>query len=211
MDTLISKAMGMAGAVVAAASMLGGCASPGASYVAPPLGTSWTTVQRNTGSYGSGDARVDSTRSEMVWEGRTVLAFKSAQGTVLAEPASGKWVAFLGPDGKLTARMDPPHGFEWPLTIGKEMKSSYKLINAAGGSVAVTSTCKVEDYGDIAIKAGTFKTFRVACSNSLGQVDTIWFAPDVGIFVKTALRRTPAHAAGPGTRDAEMSEHRVGR
>jgi hypothetical protein len=204
MDTLTSKAMGMAGAVVAAVSMLGGCAGPGAGYAAPPLGATWTMAQHSTGSYGSGEAQVESSRGEMVWEGRTVVTFKSAQGTILADPALGAWMALLAPDGKLVARYEPPHGFEWPLTVGKEWKSQYKMINAAGGSVAVTSGCKVESYEDIAIKAGTFKTFRLACSNSLGQNDTIWFAPDAGLFVKSSLRRAPNHPAGAGTRETEL-------
>jgi hypothetical protein len=211
MDTFIRKSMGMAGAVVAAASMLSGCAAPGAGYVPPPLGATWTMAQRSTGSYGSGEARVESTRGEMVWEGRTVVAFKSPQGTILADPALGAWVALLAPDGKLVARYEPPHGFEWPLTVGKEWKSQYKMINAAGGSVPVTSTCKVESHENIAIQAGTFKTFRLACSNSLGQNDTIWFAPDAGLFVKTSLRRAANHPAGVGTRETELVAQTFGR
>ena len=211
MNTFIDKAMGMALAVIAAASILGGCAAPQAAYVPPPLGASWTTLQRNTGSYGSGEARVEVSRGETAWEGRTVMTFKTAQGTTLADPALGNLIALLAPDGKLVARMEPPHGFEWPLTIGKEWTSHYTMINAAGGRVPVTSSCKVASREDITIKAGTFKTILVHCNNSLGQNDSLWFAPDVGLFVKTNLRRTANHAAGAGTRDMELVTKVSGR
>lgn len=204
MHTFIRRSMGMAGAVVAAASLLSGCAAPGAGYLPPPLGATWTMAQRSTGSYGSGEARVESTRGEMMWDGRMVITFKTPQGTLLADPALGAWVAILSPDGKLVTRYEPPHGFEWPLTVGKEWTSQYKMINATGASVGVTSTCKVADREDIAIQAGTFKTFRLVCSNSLGQNDTIWFAPDAGLFVKTILRRAANHPAGTGTRETEL-------
>lgn len=211
MNTFIDKAMGMALAVIAAASILGGCAAIGSVYTPPPLGASWTTLQRNTGSYGSGEARVEVLRGEMVWEGRTVTTFKTSQGTTVSDPALGNLIALLAPDGKLVARMEPPHGFEWPLTIGKEWTVQYKLINAAGGSVPVTSSCKVANQEDITIKAGTFNTYLVHCNNSLGQNDTLWFAPDVGLFVKTILRRGANHAAGVGTREMEMATKVSGR
>lgn len=211
MDRLIGKAMGMAGAVVAAASMLGGCATaPGASYVAPAAGATWSTLQRNTGSFGSGEARLDSVRGDMVWEGRQMITFKNNQGTVVADPALGNWVAILAPDGKLATRFEPPMGYEWPLTVGKEMKVNYKMVNAAGAGFPVSSTCKVENYEDIAIRAGTFKTFRIACTNDIGS-DVSWYAPDIGIFVKTSQRRGPNHPAGAGTRETEIIAHHSGR
>lgn len=204
MNRYIGKAMGMALAVVAAASILGGCAASGPVYVPPPLGASWTVLQRNTGSYGSGEAQVEFSRGEMVWEGRTVVTFKSPQGTTLADPVLGNWIALLAPDGKLVTRMEPPHGFQWPLTVGKEWTSQYKMINATGGSVPVTSSCKVANHEEITIRAGTFKTVLLHCNNSLGQNDSIWFAPDVGLFVKTTMRRAANHAAGAGTRETEL-------
>jgi hypothetical protein len=57
--------------------LLGGCAmmQPKVEgYVAPPVGSSWTQSNRNTGSYGpSGTSQI--ARAERTWEGKPVIAF----------------------------------------------------------------------------------------------------------------------------------------
>jgi hypothetical protein len=199
--------------VVAAASLAGGCATTevAGDYVPPPTGSTWSTLQRSTGSYGTGEVVLNTTSGEQAWDGRQFRAFRNAQATILAEPASGRWAAFLAPDGRVLARFDPPIGFDWPLVVGKEMKSSYRMISATGASVAVQGQCRVENYADTSVKAGTFKTFRVGCANSIGQTEVYWYAPALGIFVKSSVMRTAANPAGAGTRDTEMTAVNIRR
>lgn len=63
----------------------------------------------------------------------------------------------------------------------------------------------VEAYEDVKLPAGTSKTFRVRTSDTLGNENVQWFAPELGLFVKTTMRRTDKHAQGVGTRDAELT------
>jgi len=54
------------------------------------------------------------------------------------------------------------------------------------------------------VPAGTFKAFRVRSTDTLGNDNVVWFAPQLGIFVKQNLRRTDQSAQGAGTRDIEL-------
>lgn len=95
---------------LAVAMLLGGCTvmEPKAErYVVPPIGSTWTVAQHNTGSFGSGDVQVQITRGEQTWQGKQVVTFASSQATILANPDTSKWIAFLGPDGKPAVTFDP--------------------------------------------------------------------------------------------------------
>jgi hypothetical protein len=75
-------------------------------YVAPPVGSSWTQSNRNTGSYGpSGTSQI--TRAERTWEGKPVIAFIGARGVFLMDPEGGD-VAFVGQDDKPLLRWEHP-------------------------------------------------------------------------------------------------------
>jgi hypothetical protein len=209
MKSTASMKLHVVGLGLAAAVLTGGCATvePKAErYVAPPLGSTWTTAQRNAGSFGSGDAQVQGTRGEQTWQGKQVVTFASSQGTTLADPDTGKWIAILGPDGKPVLSFDPPAGFNFPLSVGKTWTSSIKMtMHAANRTIPYDATCKVESYGDVTVPAGTFTTFKLGCTYTIGLEETYWFSPEMGIFVKSSQKRAANYPSGAGTRETELA------
>jgi len=56
----------------------------------------------------------------------------------------------------------------------------------------------------VTVPAGTFKAFKISSSDTLGQEQTGWFIPDLGVWGKRSDRRTAKYPAGPGTREIEL-------
>jgi hypothetical protein len=207
MKSLFTFKVRRAAASLAAALVAGGCSmmEPKAeSYVAPPLGSTWTVAQRNTGSYGSGTVQVPFKSAERLWQGKVTTAFVSSQQVVVAT-SDGSWAAILSPDDKPILSYDPPFGYDWPLMVGKTWTKSYKMTVHANQRVfPFDATFKVEAYEDVTVPAGTFKAFKISQVTTAGAEDTYWFAPELGIFAKQSLRRTDKSGYGPGTREVEL-------
>ena len=202
----------MAGAGLAVALVAGGCATmapKGERYVAPPLGSTWTQTYRNTGSFGSATPTVTTQVTERTWEGKRYLAFVGPTGTILANPVDGAWSTILAPDGSLAVSFDPPAGFEYPLVVGKTWSHSIRqTLHKANKILQNEVKNTVEAYEDVAVPAGTFKAFKIRqqwfLNSKLGNDHTIWFAPELGVFVKHLQRRTVDSSFGPGTQESEI-------
>ena len=140
------------------------------------------------------------------WEGAKVVTYSNSLGmTTMATLDDGSWIAIVGRNGKPLLSFDPPLGWQYPIMVGKTWTTSHKMTaHATGKTTAFESSCKVEDHGDVTVPAGTFKAFKLACTTTIGNVDTFWFSADHGIFVKTSLRRTEKSPFGPGTQEAEL-------
>lgn len=202
-------------ASLAAVLLAGGCAvvEPKAERYQPPaVGSSWTVSQRSTGSYGK-DAQFQVTRGEATWEGKSAIALSSSLGTTtMATPDAGRWMAVVGKDGKPILGWDPPVGWEYPLSVGKTWTTSYRITNhVTKRTTPYDLSCKVESYGDVTVPAGTFKAFKIACTTTIGTEETFWNSPELGIFVKTSLRRSDSSPFGPGTQDSELVSHEIKR
>jgi hypothetical protein len=188
------------------AALLSACAAvpAGDHYVPPPIGMTYTSQYQDTGSFGNGKSDVPGQVAARDWNGTPVIAFQGAQGALLMLP-KGEFVAVTGPDGKPQISWDPPTVWEFPLVVGKTWKKQYKVtFHAQNREVPFEATQAVEAYEDIVVPAGTFKAFRVRTSDTLGNENVQWFAPDLGMFVKTSMHRTDKNALGAGTRDTEM-------
>jgi hypothetical protein len=196
----------IAGVGLAVALLSGGCASmapKGERYVAPPLGATWVTARQDTGSYGSGSARVSGKRGERMWQGKQMITFEGPELTLLAYP-TGDWVSQVRGDTPVLT-WDPPLSWNWPLEVGKTWTKKHSVtIHATQRTIPYEATSKVEAYEDVTVPAGTFKVFRVSYSDTLGNENVNWFSPDLGIYVKTSLKRTAKHPAGAGTRETEL-------
>ena len=194
-------------AVMAAA--LAGCAAAVAPQVTSwnpaPVGASWAAVQRNTGSYGK-DTQTTTTRlADVDWKGSRALAIKTATGTLLQQPADGRWLAFLGPDGKPALTWDPPAGWALPIGVGSSWKGPRKMTNMASGkTLDYEWSCTVPAYEKVTVPAGTFDAFRVECTSSADSQDTFWVSPAVHPFLKSRSVRGPKNPFGPGTQETEL-------
>lgn len=206
METNVRWSRRMAVAGVAVALVAGGCAmmAPRAErWTQPPLGSSWDLVQRNTGSYGK-DVQLRMTLSQVTWQGAPALSITNSMGASIILASNGHWMAVVGPDGRPMIRWDSPLGFDYPLEVGKTSTKAYRMTLGNGRVVPYTLTCTTQAFEKVTVKAGTFDTFRVACTTDIGNDEVYWTSPDMGVFVKTRLIRTDKSPFGPGTQDSEL-------
>lgn len=173
-------------------------------WTAPPVGSSWDMMQRNTGSYGK-DAALRVTRGDGVWQGAPVVTISTSLGMTTMTAPSGHWIAVVGRDGKPVMSWSPPLGFDYPLTVGKTWTTSYRLtMHARGNTIPYELSCKVASYEKVTVTAGVFDAFKVMCTTNIGNEETYWTNPDLGVFIKTSLKRTDKSPFGPGTQEAEL-------
>lgn len=199
-------------AVTATASILlaSGCASapPVADrMVVDPMGTVTTYHRKSSGSLGNFDGTVVWTHAPATWQGQPVVAFGSPQaGVGLYDPVSFDQLATLRPDGTPLMAFNPPIGYRWPLEVGKTWTSSHELtLFATGGKMKNTIQWKVLSYGDVTVPAGTFKAWQLQWTDSFGEVETRWSAPQDGLAtIKRHVERPATHPQGAGVLDAEL-------
>jgi len=175
-------------------------------YVAPTVGTTFSNLRRDSGSYGSATVQLPGKYlGEQSWRGQKVHAFESPEGTSLG--TTGDKFAFIAQVKGDTpiVTWEPPVGYQLPVEIGKSWTRKYKLtMHATNQSFQVEDTQTVEAYEDVTTPAGTFKAWRVRTVDDLGNDNVQWYSPEAGLFVKQILRRTDKHASGPGTREIEL-------
>ena len=203
--------LGAAGSAACAAIMatvLGGCAAPAPqadTWVAPAVGSTWEIAQRNTGSYGK-DVQYRVTRRDTTWKGAPALALTSSLGgAIIAEPAGGKWLAMVGPNGQPAITFDPPLGWTYPLAVGRTWSGRQRLtMHATGKTIEYELSCSIPAFEKVTVPAGTFDAFRIHCTSSIGNDETFWTSPALGTFVKTRLVRARGNPFGPVSQEAEL-------
>lgn len=198
-----------AGLVVALVS--GGCASMAPTierYPQPQAGATWTSAIRDTGSYGSGSSQpMGRFLPDRMWQGREVHAFEFSGITTLFTKGDANFIIQLKGDTPVLT-WAPPVGWLWPLEVGKSWTRQTSItIHATKQTIPQVYTQKFEAYENVTVPAGTFKAFRVKTDNSTGDDNVQWWSPEIGLFVKSILKRTAKHAQGPGTREIELVSH----
>ena len=184
-----------------------GCSTPRLdNYPPTKVGAAWTVATRDTGSFGSGSSQLSGKFvPNRIWQGKEVYAFEGSGLTTLMTKENTKFIVVLKGDTPVTT-WDPPLGWQWPIEVGKSWTSRTKQTNhAAKTAIDLEYTQTVEAYETITIPAGTYQTFRIRTSNSLGDENVQWWSPDTGIFMKQSLRRSAKHPAGAGTRELEVT------
>ena len=206
------RTLGLAMLLAAALSVTGCASAPRAErYVAPVVGTTWTYQHQDSGSYGNGTSEAPGRFARRTWDGREVMVFEGPQSSIVAQ-ADGSWIAFVGNDGKATVSWDPPTPWDWPLEAGKNWKRQYKLkFHAQNREAPVENSYVVEAYEEVTVPAGTFKTFRVRSSDTLGNNNVVWYSPELGLFAKQVLQRTEKHPQGPGRRESVLKAYSPAR
>lgn len=205
MGSTSGYAMLPAGTALATALLFGGCATPvpKGDFTPPPIGSAWTNQQHNSGSYGTTSSQVTTKRGEQTWEGQRVIAYETGSATQLSRD-NGKIVAFLN-NGKPVASINPELGYQFPLVVGKSMTTIHHLaVPGKAEPTRIQVIQKVEAYEDVTVPAGTFKAFRISWSESIGNENTYWYSPQLGITIKSILTRTDKFSAGPGRRVSEL-------
>ena len=62
------------------------------------------------------------------------------------------------------------------------IRDSKVTVHATGKTIPFEASCKVVDHGDVTVPAGTFKAFKVTCTTTIGNEDTYWRSPDLGVY-----------------------------
>jgi hypothetical protein len=169
-----------------------------------PTGSSWVMERRDSGSFGSSTVQ-QTYRSlgEQTWQGKKVYAYDGPESTLLSELPSMKRVAYVKETTPLFS-YDPPLGHSYPLWVGKIWEENNQItFHKMGATFGVLTKWKVEAQEEIKVPAGTFKVFRVIRSD-IGQEDTDWWSPDLGISIKYKIQRNAGHPNGPGVRELEL-------
>lgn len=210
MNANLSYKLPAAATSLAIALTIAACAAtvPHYNYKPPAAGSSFVVARHNTGSYGSGSQTLTFKLGKRVWQGEKLNAWESQEGTLLARP-DGAWVALMRGNTPLIS-FNPPVNWNYPLEVGKTWTTSGSfMVHANKRIVPFKSTVKVEAYEDVAVPAGTFKAYRVHTTDTLGNDNTDWLSPQLGIFIKRHLVRTAKSAQGPGTRDRELVSQNI--
>jgi len=171
--------------------------------IAPP-GSEWSHVRRNSGSFGSGVSHVTIKSLPMQnWQGRPHFAIEGPEGTLLVDPTSGRWAAFVK-DGKPLTSWDPAIGYHWPMWVGETWSTPYRVTNhATGKTTEFRGTFTVEALETVNVPAGTFRALKVHYSGpTLTAVS--WVSPDLGASIKSRQERLSNNPAGPGVREQEL-------
>lgn len=198
------------GGLLACLGLLSACSTPPplAHKMAPTAaGTVLVFYRQSSGSLGDFEGNVVWQLHEAQWNGQKVDALMSPQmGGQVLEPESDGLMATLDHSGELVYSFDPPVAYEWPLEVGKRWQSQHTMIfHDTGRSIPVFMNWAVESYGDVTVPAGTFKAYKLTWSDSLGEVETRWVAPQWGIgTLKRQVLRWPAHPLGAGQLDAQL-------
>ena len=199
-----------AGVGMALALFLGTAAAQKADRpTALPAGHAWVNQMQNSGSFGSGVNEVETQSVQVTWEGRDFTGLKSPLGTTLMQE-TGEWFGVLAPDGRLVTRWDPPISYDWPLEVGKVSVRQYRVkFPASDQPVAMEYRMEVEAVEDVTVPAGTFRTFRVRSTDSLGNANLEWYSPDLKLWVKRSMERTDKHPQGPGRREIVLKSQNI--
>lgn len=214
MKTKHSMKLYLAFALLALALMSVGCATAPRyeRFATPPLGSTYTILRSDTGSFGSGATQITMKIAERMWEGKRMTAYVAPTGVTLAT-ADGAFAAIIGPDDKPILSFDPPIGYDFPLEVDKTWNKSYRVtVHATKQTIPFDTTWKVEAYEEsLTVPAGTFKVFKISYSDTLGTETVTWSSPESAMWIKRVETRTAKHSAGPGWREIQLTRQDIAK
>ena len=195
-----------------AALTLAGCAEMQTrpNMLAP--GSTYVNAVRNTGSYGNVNAEQRiRVAGERMLQGRKVFVYENTTTglRVVTDADSGRWIGFFKGDAPLQT-WDPPIGYNHPLAVGASWSRKHRFTDHVKKiDTEFTATWKVESLEDVTVRAGTFKAYKVAYTDDIGNENVQWLSSELGIFVKQSNRRSAKHRLGAGTFESELVQRPV--
>ncbi len=168
-----------------------------AEFNPPPVGATWTYDK-------DGEAEVLQRLQDGIFKDQAVIRIDVGdEKTWLYTTDSLNWVATLDVDNNpVTSATPSTGGFHWPLWVGKKWTSTFTFRDhKRGKSWAGGQThWMVEAIEAVETPAGSFNTYRLQSEPGKhnATVQTVWYAPDLGIVVKQSFRRTSKHYRGEG-------------
>ena len=83
---------------------------------------------------------------------------------------------------------------DWPLEVGKKWRYESEAPNGVGDRMTIKQDAEVISYGDVTVKAGTFKAFKIVYTGTVRNHkysktggpsnDVWWYAPALKSYIK---------------------------
>ncbi len=126
---------------------------------------------------------------EGTYEDKPVYRMSDGVETILYDKATRNLVAKLH-EGKVIREFSPHAGtFSSPIWVGKSWVTTFTFTNYERERTRTrTRECKVEAYEEVKVPAGSFKAFRVKCSDERTTIN-IWYSPEIKQSPKVILER----------------------
>lgn len=151
----------------------------------PPVGSTWVTNAKNTGSFGNSATQVSWTLlGKKPFEGRELMVITNAVDTYYFSEQIN-WIAHARGDAVLE-RGDPVVvNHDFPLFVGKRWSTNftYQDLEHHRAPGRVHQDVVVETYEEVQTPAGRFKAFKITRAEPTYRI-TYWISPDLGIWVK---------------------------
>ena len=166
-----------------------------AEFSMPPVGTVWTYDQ--DGKDITWERLPDGT-----YDGKPVVRVDLGDGRIAYhDPATFSWIGFFDTEQQPIMTTNPHNGdYQWPLAVGSEWRTKRNWRDHKSGRSwqNVTTDWRVIAVEEVTTPAGTYRTLRMQSSpvHKDGSVQTRWYAPELGTFVKQEYRRNFSHARG---------------
>ena len=174
----------------------------------PPQGATWTHAVTLAGSFGKGNHVATTTMGMETWQGQSMRAMQGQPNTTFLNQ-DGCWVG-IAVRGKPTFSFDPPICYRFPIAVGNAWSDKRRMsIIPAKRVVNLESHWKVEAYEEANVPAGRFGAYRITYSDSNGTDRVDWFSPDLGIWVKSSVKRSSKHPRGPGTYESVLVSQKI--
>jgi hypothetical protein len=176
----------------------------------PPQGATWTNAVKVSGSFGVGSRQTTTSMGTASWEGISMPAFVTPAVTTHTD-ARGCWIG-QSAGGKPLISWNPPICYRYPVAVGNSWSDTRRVtLQQAKRTIDIESRWNVEAYEEVTVPAGKISAFRISYSDSNGTERVDWYSPDLGIFVKSNVKRTSASPNGPGTLESELVSHTIRR
>lgn len=161
-------------------------------FVESPTGTVSVYQRTASGSFGNVADQVTYNHGRTIWQGKAAVLIESPQvPSQVHDMDTGAQLATLARDGKPAVTYEPGLGYRYPFKVGDSWSATHQVTNhTTGKTTTITVNYKVEAYDSIAVPAGKFNAWLVVASDSLGETQRVWTAPQDGVrVVKRTVER----------------------
>lgn len=121
------------------------------------------------------------------------------------------WVACLKGDVVQAGTLPHTDQFRFPLEVGAEWTARFAWLDYVvnpSWSGPVSQQQVVEAKETITVPAGTFEAFKVTTISNFAWTQSHWYAPELGIVIRTDYERYDGNGYGPRKYTTELAEIR---
>ncbi len=178
-----------------------------ASYGFPPTGTKW--LGRIVPPRGPTVTLTYTVLEDGIYEGKPVHRVSAGPDTILYDKETGNLIASFRIGKEMTSTLPNDGMLNWPLYVGKEWTASYTYNNRLQGmSVGpLQMEIKITAYEDVTVPAGTWKAFRLESEAFNNVTSTLWYAPEINLFIKKVTETQLGHPLGRSKTLFEVIEY----